>query len=416
MDISGGRRLAIHKMWQVCGCFAAILLAAGLDIAPETARAAPGDTPAVTAVRIGAHGDTTRFVLELTEPAAYQLFLLPDPYRAVIDLPEVEWRLPSGAESARGAITGMRHGLFRPGTARIVLDLDQPVAVAKSFTLPPASGNQHRIVIDLKPTGRDAFLAALRSPAAQPPPAPSRPAPATPPRRVPGKRVVAIDPGHGGVDPGTVGRGGAIEKEVTLAHARALRRALLATGRFDVVMTRDRDVFVQLRDRIRIAQEAGAEVLLSFHADALADRRVRGASVYTLSETASDAEAAALAAKENKADLIAGIDLTDHSAPVAQILIELAQRVTMNASAVLARELVEEMKAVTPMLQNTHRFAGFAVLKAPEVPSVLVEIGYLSNTSDERQLRDPRFRARLADGMVRALDRYFANHQALKRP
>jgi N-acetylmuramoyl-L-alanine amidase len=143
---------------------------------------------------------------------------------------------------------------------------------------------------------------------------------------------------------------------------------------------------------------------------------VRGASVYTLSETASDAEAAALAAKENKADLIAGIDLSDHSAPVAQILIELAQRVTMNASAVLAREMVEEMKALTPMLQNTHRFAGFAVLKAPEVPSVLVEIGYLSNAGDERQLRDPRFRTRLADGMVRALDRYFANHQALKRP
>jgi N-acetylmuramoyl-L-alanine amidase len=228
--------------------------------------------------------------------------------------------------------------------------------------------------------------------------------------------VVAIDAGHGGIDPGAVAVDGSFEKDITLAAALAVREALIATKRYDVVMTRDTDGFIALRDRFKAAQAAGAEAFVSLHADILADRSVRGATVYTLSETASDGEAAALAARENKADMIAGVDLSDHSPQVAQILIELTQRVTMNASAVLARDMVEELRPVIPLMHNTHRYAGFAVLKSPEVPSILIEMGYMSNRLDERQLKEPRFRAKLAAAIVRAFDRYFASQQAWKRP
>jgi N-acetylmuramoyl-L-alanine amidase len=317
----------------------------------------------------------------------------------------------------RGLIAGMRYGTFRTGNARVVLDLAGPAAVAKSFVLPPAGAAGHRIVIDFKPTTRDAFLAALRGLAPPPMPAPQA-APAAPAQKRPpgGKRVVVIDPGHGGIDPGAIGPDGSYEKDITLAQAQVLRRALVATGRYEVVLTRERDTFVALRERFRIAGQAQAEAFLSLHADALSDHQVRGGSVYTLSENASDAEAAALAAKENRADALAGIDLSDHSPPVAQILIELTQRMTMNASAVLAKELVSELRPVTRLLHNTHRFAGFAVLKSPEVPSVLIEMGYLSNRADERQLSNPKFRADFAAAVVRALDAYFAGQQPLKRP
>ena len=398
-------------MWQARPAAFAVAAVAGAILCASAA----AEGLAVTSARFGENGDTTRFVLDLTGPAAFKPFLLPDPYRAVLDLPAVEWRLPAGTAATRGLVTAMRYGQFRPGTSRVVLDLSGPVALAKSFALPPRGEAGHRIVLDLKATTREAFLAALRAPGVAAP-APPPPAPAPPPRRIGAKRLVAIDPGHGGIDPGAIGVTGTQEKDVTLAVALALRRALLASGRYEVVLTREADTFLPLRDRFKAAQAAGAEIFVSLHADALSDGRVRGGSVYTLSETASDAEAAALAAKENKVDTLAGIDLSDHSAPVAQILIELTQRVTMNASAVLARDFVEELGRVTHLVHNTHRFAGFAVLKSPEIPSVLVEMGYLSNRADERRLNDSRFHARLAAAAVKALDRYFVNQQALKLP
>jgi N-acetylmuramoyl-L-alanine amidase len=391
-------------MWQVCRAgIAALVLLGGLP--------ASADVPTVIGARIGEQGGITRFVLDLTAPAPFEVFLAPEPYRAVVELPEVEWRLSNGAFS-RGLITGLRYGVLKPGTSRAVIDLAGPAAVAKSFTLPPHGEAGHRIVIDLKPSTREEFLAAAR--VGDPMPAAKGPA-APPPRRT-AKRVVAIDAGHGGIDPGAVGAEGTFEKEVTLAQAKLLRRALTATGRYEVALTRDSDTFVALRERIRRAHAAGAEVFISLHADTLNDRTVRGGTVYTLSENASDAEAAALAARENRADTLAGVDLKDHSPQVAQILIELTQRVTMNASAVLARQLVDELSSVIPLMHNTHRFAGFAVLKSPEIPSVLVEMGYLSNRQDERQLKDPQFRTRLASALVKGLDRYFSSQQALKRP
>ncbi len=383
------------------------------------ARAAGGARPVVTDARLGVHGTTTRFVLALTAPVPYRVFLLADPYRAVVDLPDVDWRLPAASDDGRGLVTAQRYGLFKPGISRVVLDLAGPVAIAKSFALPPIGGAKDRIVIDLKPTSRAAFLAAVHG-ALVPPPRAQQPAPGPvppPPRRRPGdRRLVAIDPGHGGIDPGTIGAGRVFEKDVTLAMARVLQKALRETGRYEAMLTRNKDVFIELRDRIKIAQQAGADVFVSLHADSIADRSVRGASVYTLSETSSDAEAAALAAKENRADALGGVDLSAHSQPVAQILIELTQRVTMNASAVLARDLVEELHGVGRTLPKAHRYAGFAVLKSPEIPSVLIEMGYLSNRTDERELKNPRFRRRFTGAVAHALDRFFARQEALNRP
>jgi N-acetylmuramoyl-L-alanine amidase len=376
--------------------------------------------PAVTGARIGDSPAKTRFVIDLDGPVKFDVFVLADPYRVVIDLPEVDWRIDTRKRPSSNVISGFRWGLFKPGNARMVLDVTRPVAIAKSFLLDPGAKRGHRLVIDLKPVSRDAFMAAQRKAEPAPPP----PAPAQAAMRVPDpapqdhdrRRLIAIDPGHGGVDPGAQGVSGGHEKEITLAVARELGRQLKATGRYRVVMTRDRDVFVQLRQRIRIAQRAGAHLFISLHADSIGNRRVRGGSVYTLSERASDKEAAALAAKENRADLIAGIDLTDQSQTVARILIDLRQRLTMNESAVFAKGLVGELGRSTRMLRNTHRFAGFAVLKAPAIPSVLVEMGYLSNPTDEKLLRNANHRRVIAGSVVRAVDRFFSRQQAYSQP
>ena len=227
--------------------------------------------------------------------------------------------------------------------------------------------------------------------------------------------LIAIDPGHGGVDPGARGVRGSWEKVLTLSMGKELRRQMLATGRYRVIMTRNRDIFVRLRERIAIAQRADADLFVSLHADSIDNRRVRGGSVYTLSEKASDREAEALANKENKADIIAGVDLSDQSETVARILIDLRQRLTKNDSVTLAKALVDNLSATTKMLRRTHRFAGFAVLKAPEIPSVLIEMGYLSNPADEKLLRDRRHQQRIARAIIAGVDAYFEKRQALYR-
>jgi N-acetylmuramoyl-L-alanine amidase len=219
--------------------------------------------------------------------------------------------------------------------------------------------------------------------------------------------LVYIDPGHGGPDPGTIGHDGAFEKNVTLAVARELARQLTASGRYRVKLTRDSDQFVALRSRFEVARLDHADLFISLHADSSFVGDPRGLSVYTLSETSSDAEAAALAAKENKADLIAGVDLSKQNVAVTSILIDLAQRETKNLSARFAELLVQELRRVTLLLPNTHRYAGFAVLKAPDIPSVLVELGYLSDNQDEALLLSAAHRAKLAGAMLRAIDGYF---------
>lgn len=364
----------------------------------------------VTDIRLGIHPGKVRVVLEASSKLTVSSFVLERPYRVVLDMPKVRWRLPRGAEKrAKGFVSGYRFGEFAPGRARIVLDLKRPAVIGNKFTIPPRDGRPWRIVLDLKKATAAEVVAyaerqkdgaqqrtGRRTGGQQPKKAPLR------------KKVVVIDPGHGGIDPGTTGRTKRIlEKNIVLAMARQLKRELDRGGRFKAVLTRDRDVFVRLRARIARARAAGADLFISLHADSLPDRSVNGASVYTLSEKASDREAAALAAKENKADLIAGMDLSHKSKQVTDILIDLAQRETMNHSVRFARFLVEEIRKSTDLLRKTHRFAGFAVLKAPDVPSVLLEMGYLSNPRDEARLTRPRFRARLAKAIAKAIDRYF---------
>ncbi|MCW8863187.1 MAG: N-acetylmuramoyl-L-alanine amidase, partial [Rhodospirillales bacterium] len=232
---------------------------------------------------------------------------------------------------------------------------------------------------------------------------------------VPARRVIVIDPGHGGVDPGAIGVSGIYEKNITLSVAREIKKSLESTGRYKVVLTRDRDIFIRLRDRFEIARKAGADLFLSIHADTIRDRNIRGASVYTLSEKASDKEAAALAEQENKADLIAGVDLSHEDPVLANILIDLTQRETMNQSSHLAEMLVDEMGKSVRLLRNAHRFAGFAVLKAPDVPSVLIELGFLSNRHDERLLRDSRHRVRVAGAIGRSIDQFFTRVEQAER-
>jgi N-acetylmuramoyl-L-alanine amidase len=220
-------------------------------------------------------------------------------------------------------------------------------------------------------------------------------------------RVIALDPGHGGVDPGAIGSAGTYEKDITLPTAFEIARALEATKRYKVHLTRHHDEFVALHERVARARMAGAELFLSIHADALPDEDLRGATVFTLSEQASDQEAATIAANENRADLIAGIDLSQHTPEVSDILFDLARRQTNNLSIRLARELVVELEQRVPMLNNSHRSAGFAVLKAPDVPSALVEIGCISNRQEERALQMTGFQRNIAGGLVHAVNDYF---------
>lgn len=276
-----------------------------------------------------------------------------------------------------------------------------------------------RPVVEVSMPVEPAPVPALRQPVIEEAATPARaaPEPALQGRspRSEGKAVVVIDPGHGGVDPGALGVSGIYEKHITLAMARELKAQLEKGGRYKVHLTRDRDVFIRLRERVAIARQYGADLFISLHADSVANPQLAGLSVYTLSQTASDGEAQTLADKENKADLIAGIDLSHESADVANILIDLAQRETMNRSAGFAGGVVTELGRETTLLGNTHRFAGFAVLKAPDVPSILVELGYLSNPTEEKLLRQPDYRLKLAKGIARAIDRHFVEGQKAKR-
>lgn len=369
----------------------------------------------VLGARIGPGKTSTRLVLDLNASVSFNAFTLDRPYRVVIDLPAVTWRLDPLRTPKGGLVRAFRYGHFRDNVSRVVLDVSKPVAISKAFVLAPKSGRAHRLVVDLRAIGAKEF-ARRAQPRPSAAPRPDAAAIPLPKRRVlRSVKTVAIDPGHGGVDPGAIGVRGTREKRVTLSHALALARQLRASGRYRVVLTRVRDVFVPLRTRVAIARRRAADLFISLHADSIPRSSVRGASIYTLSERASDRQAARLAAKENKADLIAGIDLTEQTSDVAGFLIDLAQRQTMNDSADFARLLTSEIGKVRPLLRNTHRFAGFAVLKAPDVPSVLVELGYLSNPSDERRLNQRRERDRVVAAIVRAVDRYFARQQAFKR-
>jgi N-acetylmuramoyl-L-alanine amidase len=374
-----------------------------------------GGAPAVTAIRLGVHADSTRFVAEITQTVSYTIFTLADPYRLVIDMPPVSWTLTKPSPGARGLVAGIRYGSFREDRGRIVLDLSGPAKVAAATLLKPRDGYGPRLVIDLVASDRNAFLATAGWPEAEDASGaigavPRAASPRTATRaEARAKPVLVIDPGHGGIDPGARAADGTLEKDVTLAFANELKTTIEEIGRYDAVLTREDDHALALRGRVERARVAGASLFISLHADALPEEpEVRGLSVYTLSDTASDAEAAALAQKENRADIIAGVDLSGEPEDVMQILIDLAQRQTMSQAQAFAEGLTHEFRGRALLVKNAHRAAGFRVLKAPDVPSVLIELGYLSNATDLANLKSDAWRRSMTLALCDAIDRHFA--------
>lgn len=369
--------------------------------------------PEVKDLRIGIRGNETRFVIDLSDKVEPRIFGLPDPFRIVIDMPEVEFALPADRLGARGGLVErLRYGLFRPGTSRFVLDLTNSAKVAQTFMLKPDGAKPWRLVIDLAPTDRAGFVSAMR-------PTPQvnvQKVPDPPLRTAPVKRaipVVVLDAGHGGVDPGAIGPSGSYEKDIVLAFAKEIKRQLEVGGRVKAVLTRERDIFMPLRERVQAARRADAELFLSLHVNSHKSRSIRGFSAYTLSEKASDAEAHALATKENKADVIGGLNLGTYSDDVQNILIDFAQAKTNELSVRFARDImVKEVAQSARMVKRPWRSAGFAVLKAPDVPSVLIELGYATNRKEERQLRDAKYRRRLSTAITRAIVQYLETNKS----
>lgn len=373
------------------------------------ARAEPAAV--ATAARLAGDDQRTRLIVDLSATAPIRAFTLADPYRVVIDMPEVSFRLPETAgREGRGLITAYRYGVLAPGRSRIVVDVKRPVAIDKAFVLDPVEGQPARLVLDLTPSDRKTFLQSTSSAEKAPPPDVKATASIGVADEKP---VVVIDPGHGGVDPGAAGPEGASEKDIVLAFAKRLKEKIEAGGVRRVVLTRDEDAFVSLPGRVEIARQAKAALMISIHADTLSDPfGVRGATVYTLSDKASDREAERLADKENRADMIAGLDLTDEPEEVAGILFDLTRRETHAFTTQFAKGLVREFRTAAQMNKNPLRSAGFRVLKAPDVPSVLLELGYLSSKEDARLMMSNAWRDKATSAVAQSVDRYFATRLA----
>jgi N-acetylmuramoyl-L-alanine amidase len=382
---------------------------------PGLGNRAAGPAPVVMSARIGEHADRTRLVLELSDPIDVRAFGLASPNRVVLDLPEVAWRIGTPpVPSGRGLIKSYRYGMFRSGNSRMVLDLNRPVRIADTLAIPPTAGFGYRLVIDLFPATQTAFESDAGWPAdlrAREADAERKAQMATAPR-VAGKKVVVIDPGHGGIDAGTSGVNGLMEKDLVLAESLLLAKELRERG-FTVFLTRDKDGYVPLRDRVSFGRAHKADLLISVHADSNPDASVSGMSIYTLSDGRSDREAAALAKRENQSDIIAGVDLSGGNSPVAPILIDLAQRDTINKSSRFAKGALAQLAGTTSILpRSPHRSASLAVLVAPDVPAVLIELGYLSNQDDAAQMKTETWRRRVADGLATAVVRQFAGDSA----
>ena len=373
-----------------------------------------GSQPIVLSARIGEHADRTRFVIELSDPVNLRAFTLTNPDRVVVDMPEVQWRVGAPPRpSGFGSVKSYRYGVFRKGNSRMVIDLSRPVTVSDPLVIPPSNGFGYRVVIDLFPTQQGKFNVNAGWPAdlkARETNAEQLAALAAEPEapRVTGHKVVVIDPGHGGIDSGTDGVNGLMEKDLVLAEGLKLAAVLKERG-YIVHMTRDSDVFIPLPERVAIARKLKADLMISLHADSNPDTQVSGLSIYTLNDGRSDREAAGLARRENQSDIIAGVDLSREDSPVAPILIDLAQRDTINRSSRFAETALGQLHSVTDILARTpHRAASLAVLVAPDVPAVLIELGYLSNESDAAQMNTQAWRQKVADAIARAVDRNFS--------
>jgi N-acetylmuramoyl-L-alanine amidase len=371
--------------------------------------------PAIASdARLSGNDRQTRLTIDLSRKIDMRAFTLADPYRVVVEIPQVNFQLPANTgDQGRGIIKAFRYGLVTSGGSRIVIDLTGPVRVTKAVVLAPADGKPAQMVLDVAAVDRETFLRAAaidnHLPRARPPARADRGEPAGDARP-----VVVIDPGHGGIDPGTRAASGELEKDLTLEFATALRGKLEATGKYRVMMTRSDDRFIELSERVQIARQQRAQLLISIHCDALArgEGEAQGATVYTLSDKASDAEAQRLADAENRADAIGGVDLADAPNEIADILIDLAQRETKSFTANFARNVLKEMSATARMHKHPQKSAGFRVLKAPDVPSVLIELGYVSNARDLKELVSETWRSRTSEAIAHAVQTYFTTRLA----
>jgi N-acetylmuramoyl-L-alanine amidase len=383
--------------------------------------------PIASDARLAGDSKLTRFVLDLDKKIQFRAFALDDPYRIVVDISQVSFHLdPGSGSTGRGLVKSFRYGLVMPGGSRLVFDLTGPARISNSYMLDAANGQPPRLVLELEEVDRATFVQALapEKPELKPsvsdtaaiaaPETVRPPKPAAPPDMRP---VVVIDPGHGGPDNGTRA-GEEAEKNLVLTFGLALRDRLEKSGKYHVVMTRTDDTFIPLDDRVRFAHNQSAALFVSIHADYLPHNEgdAQGATIYTLSDKASDAEAERLADAENRADAIGGVNLTNEPTDVADILIDLAQRETRTFSNRFARLLMNEMKNSVRMHKHPLKSAGFRVLKAPDVPSVLVELGYVSNKGDLEHLVSDSWRTKTVGAMAQAIDAFLAKRLATAGP
>jgi N-acetylmuramoyl-L-alanine amidase len=408
----------------------------------------------IVAVRVWPAADYTRVTIESDTALAEKHFLVADPARLVIDIEGLELsptlrELVGSVRSDDPFIAGVRVGQNQPRVVRLVIDLKQAVA-PQLFTLEPVAAYQHRMVFDLYPVQeRDPLLALIRekeqvdrSTAAataalpdalgdfigklggRPAPAPgtaAASAPALPPvataqGKVDRLIVVAIDPGHGGEDPGAVGPSGLREKDVVLAISLQLRDLINARPGMRAMLTRDADFFVPLQDRVRKARRVQADLFVSIHADAFITAKASGASVFALSERGASSSAARwLAAKENAADLVGGVNIKSRHADVMRALIDMSTTAQIKDSLKLAGEVLGQIGRVGRLHKPQVEQAGFAVLKAPDIPSILVETAFISNPGEEAKLRDPAYQEKLVEALMTGISKYFARNPPLAR-
>jgi N-acetylmuramoyl-L-alanine amidase len=372
-----------------------------LALATSGYSSAAGDVT-VTGARFGGTEDRTRFVADVSRVFNFTAVTLANPHRVIIELGDARFKLSDNAgKNVRGLVKKFTYGIVSNGQSRFILETDGAVRIDKSFMINPKGKQPARIVLDLV---RDEN--AIQQVAA--PVEPEQPAQNPISSKLTRKATVVIDAGHGGADPGAVNARKVLEKDIVLSFAKVFRDALKQDPGINVIMTRDSDVFLPLRERVEIAQKHDADLFIAIHADIVRGRTARGTTLYTLSETASDAEAAELARKENMSDLVAGVDLPSENEAVSDVLIELLQRESKHLSMVFAKKSAERLSGVTMLTGKPIRSAGFVVLKAPDVPSVLVELGFLSSREDEKLLISPEWQSKTAKALAEAVQLYLA--------
>ncbi|WP_407922019.1 N-acetylmuramoyl-L-alanine amidase [Brucella tritici] len=355
----------------------------------------------------------TRIVVMFDREPKLSTLLLDNPHRLVVDLPETRFGFDEKSLEARGLVSRVRYGLVGKGRSRLILTLSGPFKVEDLRVLKNESASGYRLVADIVATSDREFADLLKGHAeiTSSTDRSEKPVQASTQNEAARSFTVMIDPGHGGIDSGAESLSGIKEKDLTLAFGQELRDRLAQDKNIKVLMTRDDDTYLRLSERVRIARQHEADLFISIHADTINQHDIRGATVYTISDKASDSVARAMAERENKSDTLAGA-APEEQPEVTDILLDLTRRETHTFSLSFAEKVIHSLQGQVNLINNPHRFAGFQVLRAPDVPSVLIEIGYLSNAEDEKLISNPEWRKKLADRMAIAIKAF----ETLKHP